>query len=232
LVRGCKVLKLEKILDKHLRTDSLEARLAGNNQFAYLKGRSTDAEMHRLVAQVEKALFNKRQVLYAKADFQRAFSELKISAIRHALERHRVTEGITRWILAMLLNREVQSTLKGALVTKSVQRGCPQGGVLSPLLWNLVMDELLEGLKRNFPSMTAQAFADDVSIWQEGLSYDTIANRITDGLKFTKTWCESKGLALNPGKTDIIVFGNSSRRTIPPITYREFTYQGKAMSVT
>jgi len=45
------MLKGLKIFDKHLRTFfTLEAKLAGKNQLAYLKGRFVDAAIQRLVA--------------------------------------------------------------------------------------------------------------------------------------------------------------------------------------
>ena len=42
----------------------------------------------------------------------------------------------------------------------NISRGCPQGGVLSPLLWSMVIDELLTRLKRL--GFDVQAFADDL----------------------------------------------------------------------
>jgi hypothetical protein len=42
-----------------------------------------------------------------------------------------------------------------------VARGCPQGGVLSPLLWCLVVDELITGL--NEGGIYVQGYADDMS---------------------------------------------------------------------
>jgi hypothetical protein len=46
--------------------------------------------------------------------------------------------------------------------TMMVRRGCPQGGVLSPLLWNMVIKSLLRSL--NNESLWAQGFADDIAI--------------------------------------------------------------------
>jgi hypothetical protein len=48
----------------------------------------------------------------------------------------------------MLESRNIITTLSGE--TMSTARGCSQGGVLSPLLWSLVMvDELLLELNDN-----------------------------------------------------------------------------------
>jgi hypothetical protein len=48
----------------------------------------------------------------------------------------------------------------------SVRRGCPQGGVLSPLLWNMVADSLLNWLGNC--NCSVQGFADDVVIFISG----------------------------------------------------------------
>jgi hypothetical protein len=37
-------------------------------------------------------------------------------------------------------------TLNGSFMVAAVSRGCPQGGVLSPLLWCLVVDGMMARL--------------------------------------------------------------------------------------
>jgi len=53
---------------------------------------------------------------------------------------------IARWIRATLEGSVAFVTLKGSSVGLAISRGCPQGGVLSPLLWCLVVDDLLARL--------------------------------------------------------------------------------------
>jgi hypothetical protein len=48
----------------------------------------------------------------------------------------------------MLGSRKITATLPGETLEGSVARGCSQGGVLLPLLWSLVVDELI-GLNGN-----------------------------------------------------------------------------------
>lgn len=43
-----------------------------------------------------------------------------------------------------LRNRYIQVDLKGLQQKRKLTRGTPQGGVLSPLAWNLVFDSFLE----------------------------------------------------------------------------------------
>jgi hypothetical protein len=57
-------------------------------------------------------------------------------AMGKACADHDVHFTISRWIAAMLSNRMVQAEIRGVSSTMMVRRGCPQGSVLSPLLWN------------------------------------------------------------------------------------------------
>jgi Reverse transcriptase (RNA-dependent DNA polymerase) len=60
----------------------------------------------------------------------------------------------------MLKNRTVRAEIRGESSMMEVRRGCPQGGVLSPLLWNMVIAGFLRSLKNQ--GLWAQGFADDV----------------------------------------------------------------------
>jgi hypothetical protein len=46
----------------------------------------------------------------------------------------------------MLGSRKITATLAGETMEGSVTKGCLQGGMLSPLLWCLVVDKLIRGL--------------------------------------------------------------------------------------
>ncbi|XP_067208430.1 uncharacterized protein [Linepithema humile] len=85
-----------------------------------------------------------------------------------------------------------------------VGRGCPQGGVLSPLLWCLVADGLLRALDdRGF---TAQGYADDVAILVRGPFLETLLELMQGALEVVEEWCQRTGLAVNPLKTGLTVF--------------------------
>ena len=47
------------------------------------------------------------------------------------------------WARSMLESRFVRFSIMGCGLTAKVVGGCPQGGALSPHLWDLVLDRLL-----------------------------------------------------------------------------------------
>jgi hypothetical protein len=49
----------------------------------------------------------------------------------------------------MLGGRKITTMLAGETLEESVARGCLQGGVLLPVLWDLVVDKLIGALDEN-----------------------------------------------------------------------------------
>lgn len=106
----------------------------------------------------------------------------------------------------MLRGRIVWTQLRLSSAEAVVARGCPQGGVLSPLLWCLVVDSLLWRL--NESGVYAQAYANDVTIlvteklWRYCIRFD--AESAEDRRRLVQ--CQNGRLSVNPSKTTIIPF--------------------------
>ena len=72
----------------------------------------------------------------------------------------------TSWIETLLKHRTVQVELYGDKVKREVVKGNPQGGILSPFLWNYVLNSLL--LKLRSRGFYFQAYADDLAVLVTG----------------------------------------------------------------
>jgi hypothetical protein len=72
-----------------------------------------------------------------------------------------------------LESRIITATLSGETLRVSASRGCPQGGVLSPLLWSLVVDDLLWEL--NDKGYYTVGYADDIAILILGKFLSTLS---------------------------------------------------------
>ena len=106
--------------------------------------------------------------------------------------------------MSMPNNRDIQSNLSDSTVEKQVKNGCQQGGVISPLLWNLVIDELLNIL--NATGIWCQAYADDVAICITAKDIHTASELMRNALAKVEKWCNKVNLSVNPQKTELMSF--------------------------
>jgi hypothetical protein len=74
--------------------------------------------------------------------------------------------------------------------------------VLSPLLWSLVVDDLLWGL--NDDGYYTLGYADDIAILIHGKFLTTVSECLQTALYTVQRWCERRGLSINPNRTVII----------------------------
>jgi hypothetical protein len=77
------------------------------------------------------------------------------------LVKHGSEYTIVQCIRATLEVRVAVATLNGLSVGLVISRDCPQGGVLSPLLWCLVVDDLLARLSGS--GVFVHGYADGMS---------------------------------------------------------------------
>ena len=195
---------MEKIIDLHIKTKCLKTFPISKFQYAYQENKSTVTALHMLVKKIENSIEMKEISLAAFLDIEGAFDNASYPSMRRAMIKHGFGETITSWIEAMLTNREILIRLGGSSLTAKTTRGCPQGGVLSPLLWSLVVDDLLKNLTAK--GFEVIGFADDVVILVRGKYDHIISNRMQQALNYILEWCKREGLNINPSKTTIIPF--------------------------
>jgi len=203
---------LERLIDWHIRTPTLVERLKMSNQFAYLSRVSTEAALHQLVARIEKVLKSKEVALGAFLDIKGAFSDVPFDALMSGLRRNGVDGGCARFIGHMLSSRTVEANYMGETFRREVERGCPQGGVLSPLLWNLTVEEILSEIKMMFPMLYTQGYADDLAILSYGIDLGVVSERIQAAINRISSWCRRARLSVND-KLALLLFTRRRRVT-------------------
>jgi hypothetical protein len=112
------------------------------------------------------------------------------------------------------------------MVEGTPDRGCPQGGVLSPLLWCLVVNDLLEDLQRE--GFHIYGYANDIAIVAGGHFLTTLRDLIEYALKIINRWCKNKGLVVNLQKTNIMIFTKKYK----PETIEPMRFEGQEISFT
>ena len=110
---------------------------------------------------------NNRPALVTFLDFEKAFELANPAAILISLVRKGIKGHILAWNKNYLMNRQARVKFQGTFLTyKNLENGTPQGGILSPYLFNLLKENLLNlQLPRNVDIFI---FADDVCVVVRG----------------------------------------------------------------
>ncbi|XP_017890417.1 uncharacterized protein LOC108631187 [Ceratina calcarata] len=110
----------------------------------------------------------------------------------------------------MLTDRTVATVYGDARIEGLANRGCPQGGILSPTLWSLAVDSLLEKLRTE--GTQVWGYADDIAIMVAHENTAEAKRQINRALKTVENWCEENGLSVNPSKTKLLIVTRRKRR--------------------
>jgi len=200
---------LERLIDTHIRL-TVDQSLLSDAQHEYRKGRSTDTALHSLVSSIERGYS-----LAAFLDIEGAFKNVTPTAVTSALTELGTERPIVGLIHTIATSRVVYSTIGSAHWTRNVSRGTPQGDVLSPLLWVLVVNKLLSLLEEAGTKMAA--YADDVVILLRGKFPQTLCNLMETALSTLSRWTAVCGLGvLFTRKKN---FNSNSSKTTPNAPY-------------
>ena len=83
-------------------------------------------------------------------------------------------DQLIEWYRSYLDRQQVKATYKGVTLERAITKGTPQGGVLSPLAWNLAFDSFLD-LFTTGPVKVC-GFADDAGLVITGIDPHTMRN--------------------------------------------------------
>ena len=217
---------MERVILWHMEVDLKIHNKLSKKQYGFKRGSSTTAAIHKLVRKLEMAILNKGMALGTFLDIEGAFDNVSFGAINRALKKNCNSTKVNQWIMSMIHGRKTKVELQGSTKVISIVRGCPQGGILSPFLWNLVINELLEYTRDRIPS-DLQGFADDMVLVSMVLSppkpsasncggYDaeTLREVTQKSLNSIGRWCKESGLSLSHMKSHCVMFTNRRSWTV------------------
>lgn len=121
--------------------------------------------------------------------------------------------GYKVWLNNHLSSRSVKFFFNGGLVAnRNLFNGLPQGSVLSPLLFNLYVKDILFYIQHDCSSLQ---FADDFVIFSKGKNISEILENLKTSFGNVKRWLSSLGLSLSIKKTQAIIFTRKRNFQMP-----------------
>ena len=142
-------------------------------------------------------------------DIKGAFDNTWHPAIISRLSKSSCPTYLIRWINSFLTCRSANLKLNNIQHETLIKRGCPQGSVLSPFLWNMVVDE---ALRLQLPvGVKLQAFADEIIISKRGINQQQIEKHLQIACNWIIQWGSKNYLTFSAQKTELITFSRKHR---------------------
>ena len=207
---------IERTIHWHILRTSLRYNKFHKNLYSYRESISTEDILHKLIHKVEKALEKKEMAIVLFMDISAAFSMANVTGMIKNMKRKGIEPGIINWITYALTNRQAITSLNGDTVMKIVNRGMPQGGILSVDYWNANMDDLLSRFKKG-KSGDVNAFADDIMDLMVGIDEGTMVSTLQKDIRKMEQWAKEHNLSFSPGKTKVMLFTNKRKYTKPKL---------------
>jgi hypothetical protein len=195
---------MERFVDRCLMDGALVLKPLRPNQHVYQAGKSVETALHQLILWVEMALDQWELTMGAFLDIEGAYNYTFFESMCTALGGCGVNPTTLRWINATLEGCLATATLSDVSMRVAVSRGCLQGGVLSPLLWCLVVDDLIARLSMGV--IYCQGNVDDICLLGLAKFPNTAFKIMQRALHTVETQCGKVGLSVNRDKTDLVVF--------------------------
>ena len=203
---------LETLVLWHMKDDLKIEETMTKNQYGFKKGSSCDAALLKLIDKIQSTLKYKRHALGIFIDIEGAFDKVPHQTIKNAVDKTKAKGMISDWIFDMITHRKINLSNADVTINKQINMGCPQGGVLSPFLWNIVLNPLLK--KLNMINQ-GQAFADDLNITISGDDPFEIFKNAKNTIDFIENWCNENGLTISEGKTNAMFWTRARKLEHP-----------------
>jgi len=195
----------EKVI-KELLENALAEPLAPE-QFGFMQGKCTSDAIFKLGYRVRHN--DAKYVAALFVDMSGAFDNLWWPALLTRLGEQRIPQYLYNIIKDYLTQRRVSVSGPEGIYWKDVTQGCPQGSVLGPFLWNLVMDTCIKLIKPHVYDVLA--YADDLLIIWQASSRKGIEETGRTVSTLLDKWCEENKMTVAPAKSAVMVFARPGR---------------------
>lgn len=102
-----------------------------------------------------------------------------------------------------LHERTAQLSIGSSSCSKNITKGCPQGSVFGPTLWNIIISDLIEKLAK-VRDLEITVYADDILLMASGKSHGDTLSVLQDSLQMTHDWCMENKLTISRDKSVIM----------------------------
>ena len=199
---SCLGKSLERIITTRLYGFIEHNKIIDEDQEGFRKFHGTCHALLRLTQDIYDGFNSKNKTLVAFVDMAKAFDSVWREGLLVKINRLGVAGLMWNWIEDLLKKRTARCFLKGQNGDSfSTEVGLPQGSVISPVLFNLYIEDIYNEVNSN-----KVKFADDGTIWTTGADLEVLEKETEKDLGSVLSWSKRWRMNLNIDKTEICLF--------------------------
>ena len=195
---------MEKIIATRLyglveHNDILDKEQDGLRRF-----RGTSQALLRLTQDIKNEFNTKKTTLAVMVDMKKAYDSVWRDGLLYKLDKKGIQGRIWVWLNSFLKDRTVSCRLKNKKKRDKFvcKVGLPQGSMLSPLLFNIYIEDIYEAVTCN-----KVKFADDDTEWLSGTDLAEMVLVIESDLEGIRlNWLKKWRMKINIDKTEYCIF--------------------------
>ena len=197
----CKVM--EKLVNQRL-THFLESnRLLNNCQTGFRKNKSTLDQIIKLQDKISKYNNNRGFTVAVFLDFEKAYDMLWRKGLMTKLKNLGINGNMFSFINDFIENRTFQVKVGAEMSdTKLLENGTPQGSIISPILFLVMINDIDVGNT----GVDLSLFADDSATYKSGKNINQLLKDIQTSLNSISKWADKWGIKISNSKSVGIIF--------------------------
>ena len=185
--------------------------ILGKTQSGFRNGRSTLDHLVKLETDIRCALDSGHMTGAVFLDISKAFDLVWHQGLLYKVKDYGITGKILKYIAAFLTDRKIQVSVNQEKSSKyNLENGTPQGSVISPTLFNIMVSDLVKythtGEDEPWFTPDLSQFADDNKLTQSSRKIQTITNQLQKSLDAVSDWSTKWGFKLSKEKTVAMLF--------------------------
>ncbi len=193
---------LEIIMKNQIITFMTDSKVLIEEQAGFRSNFSCETSLNKVLNEWKLEIEKDKFIAAVFLDFKRAFETVDRKIMLKKLEIYGFSKEALDLLENYLSNRKQQTKFNDEISSQcSCDIGLPQGSVLSPLLFILYVNDMLNVV----PNCNVNLFADDTLLWIAGDKLEESVKAMNIELQKINEWLSFNKLALNISKTKAMI---------------------------
>ena len=207
---SCVCKLMERMVNERLLYYVEVNGLIARYQSGFRKGRGCMDMAVCLENEIRKAQANREVVAAVFFDVEKAYDMMWREGLLIKLNRMGVGGRLFNWCCDFLEDRVIMVRVGVEMSdTFRVENGTPQGSVISPTLFLLMINDIFEGIEGG---MGRSLFADDGALWKRGRNVEYVARKLQEGIDRVVSWGLRWSFRFSVDKSKVMFFGRKKIR--------------------